>query len=135
MFISKYLHLATNNEWNYNDPLKKSSDICCFRNKMWKEAYKNPGNKIVVDETIIKFQGRLKFPKYLKNKPFRGDQSLFDLWSWYRYCLGSVLYTGKNSIELINDFSITESIVFHLSNDYVNKGKFYISIIFFKHQM
>lgn len=48
VIISKYFHLANNNEGNHNDPLKKVRPFVELCNTKWKEAYENPGKKLVI---------------------------------------------------------------------------------------
>lgn len=73
---------------------------------------------------MIKFQGKLKFLQYIKNKPVRWGIKVYLICEADSgYCLGSVVYTGKNTIESLNYFSGTESIVLHLCEDYLSKGR------------
>ena len=62
--LLRYLHFADNNQPNVEDRLRN-----VFSQK-FSEFY-NPKQKLVIDESLVLFKGRLSFKQYIPSKPHR----------------------------------------------------------------
>ena len=103
------------------------------------EQWYQPERDLSLDESMVKFKGRLFFRQYLPAKPTRWGIKQFVLAEAKSgYCLKSVVYTGKTSFPRMQGVSLTEQVVLSLLHGYENKGhivyldNFYSAPILFK---
>ena len=73
-----------------------------------------PERDLAIDESVIKFKGRVSFRQYMPSKPTRWGIKQFALCeSKTGYALKFLTYLGKGTIEQVPGYSITESIILH----------------------
>ncbi|XP_067023688.1 piggyBac transposable element-derived protein 4-like [Acropora muricata] len=103
------------------------------------EWWYQPECDLSLDESMVKFKGRLTFRQYLPAKPTRWGIKQFVLTeAKIGYCLKSVAYSGKTSFARVAGVSFSEQVVLSLLEGYENKGhivhldNFYSAPILFK---
>jgi len=90
-------------------------------NRGWPKNFQ-PYNKICLDECMIKYNGRLKFKQFIKNKPVKWGIKCFLLCDCKtNYCLKIQVYTGKS--EENSNKRPTERIVEIMTMDYLQRWK------------
>lgn len=123
--LHRYIHFADNEQDCKNDPIYKIRYVSDYIRTKWGKYY-SPGQKLTIDESMIKFQGRCKFLQYIQNKPVKWGIKAFLLCdSSNYYCLDLNLYYGKvkPNGNNTNNFSPTERVVINLIEPYLGKGK------------
>lgn len=94
-------------------------DIC---DPQYLTAY-GPGSNLSIDESIIKFKGRIHFRQYLPSKPCKWGIKQYALCeSKTGYALKFITYCGKGTIPMVPRFTITESICLSLLEGFENAG-------------
>ena len=76
--LLRYLHFANNNQSNTEDRLWKIRNVFSQIVFKFSEFY-NPKQKLVIDESLVLFKGRLSFKQYIPSKRHRFGQKLFVL--------------------------------------------------------
>lgn len=72
---------------------------------------------------MIKYQGRLKFIKYIRNKPVKWGIKVFLLCECLSgYCIDGIVFTAKTTVPLIENFNSTESLIRPIVEPYLEKG-------------
>ena len=125
LHIIRYLHFVNNcNAPNQTDP---------NRDKLWKirpfldalvpkfTAIYAPSQNLSLDETLIKFKGRLHFKQFLPLKRSRFGIKGFVIADSTSGCvLGTSIYTGKEGPAASKD--LAQLVVLKLTEPYFNKG-------------
>ena len=77
--ILVYLHFINNEDSSINkeNKLWKVQNILDYINKRFRAAY-HPRRELSIDETMLKFKGRLGIKQYIKSKPVKWDQTVHD---------------------------------------------------------
>lgn len=97
--IWRYLHFADNEapETNTPDKLQKVRPLITYLNNTFQAQYQ-PHGDVTVDESMVKFKGRLGFRQYMPAKPTKWG---IKLWSLYESRTGYLhkfqVYTGKEN--------------------------------------
>lgn len=105
----------------YN-PLFKIQPLLDICNPIYEKVYQ-PNKSLAVDESMIKFKGRIFFRQYLPKKPTKWGIKAFVLSeSDSGYCLKSHIYTGRESFARSSENLLTEHVVLSLLHGYENKG-------------
>jgi len=126
--LTSFLHFADNQA---NMPARGDADY----DELWKirplidicdptylTVY-GPGSNLSIDESIIKYKGRIHFKQYLPSKPCKWGIKQYALCeSKTGYALKFITYFGKNSIPLVQNFTVTESICLSLLDGFDNFG-------------
>ncbi|XP_069128976.1 piggyBac transposable element-derived protein 4-like [Argopecten irradians] len=68
--VTKYFHVNDRNHEDVNDKLNKVRPVIDMANESFKSSYK-PSKNVSVDETMIKWTGRLSHKQYLPAKPIK----------------------------------------------------------------
>jgi len=128
VLVDKFFHVCSNRilgiSNDNDDPIRKIRPFIDKCNFKFSFCYPNPSEFITVDETMVKFQGRVRFLQYIQNKPVRYGIKLFLVCdSFNGYCLNSIVYTGKNTTTKLDSFSATDTVVIRLIEKYLNLGK------------
>ena len=95
--ILRYLHFVNNRDANIdkNKKMWKVQPVITYLIRRFQRLY-HPRRQIAIDETMIKFKGRLKIKQYIQNKPTKWGIKLFTLAeSKTGYILNIVPYEGK----------------------------------------
>ena len=124
--ISSFLHFADNTidrpvcgQENY-DPLWKIRDLLNICEPQYTEVY-GPIRELSIDESIIKFKGRLHMKQYLPSKPVRWGIKQFALCeSKTGYALKFITYGGQGSVATEESFNVTETICLKLLDGFLN---------------
>lgn len=127
--LSSFLHFVNNNEriprgQDGYDPLFKVRPMLNIVDPIYSEVY-YPERELAIDESMIKFKGRIFFRQYLPAKPTKWGIKTFALCeSSTGYALRFLIYTGKNTftVDPHSKLCITEQVVMHMTQDYHNKG-------------
>ena len=126
--LTSFLHFADNaidrpvrGEPGY-EPLWKVKPLMDICEPTYLATY-GPRSELSIDESIIKFKGRVHFRQYLPSKPTRWGIKQFALCeSKTGYALKFITYCGKNTIVTLPGFSITETICLSLLDGFTNCG-------------
>lgn len=126
--ITSFLHYANNemdrpvrNDAEY-DHLWKIRPLMQICEPRYLQVY-GPRCELSIDESIVKFKGRVSFRQYLPAKPYKWGIKQFVLCeSKTGYALRFLTYTGKGSLVPENGFTITESICLSLLDGFENRG-------------
>ena len=128
--ILRYLHFADNTQ----APRADSADY----NKLYKfqQVYK-PDRQLAIDETLIKFKGKVHFRQFIPIKPGRFGIKAFTLAeSSSGYYLNSKMYTGKEGDAVQRDLG--RRAVMSVIEPYLDKGyyvfmdNYYTSVALFE---
>ncbi len=125
--IMQYLHFREADtpvpEGAENDRLLKIRPYVRFMQKMFASMY-NPGQKLIIDESLILFRGRVGFQQYIPSKRHRFGLKFFVLCDCESgFVLNFIIYTGTN-IDYPEDkiLGMSGSIVKTLLAKYLDKG-------------
>lgn len=103
------------------DPVYKVRPLIDSCNELFKK-YNIPGKKVNIDETMIKYKGRLKFRQFISSKPVKyGIKCFLICNSITSYCYGITVYTGKGTTNKIEGMSMTESLILNMVEPYLNE--------------
>lgn len=118
--ISRSLHFANNNTANKTDKLYKIKPVINFFNQTFKEVY-TMQEDIAIDESLMKFKGRLSYKQFNPSKRARFGIKIYKLCeSSSGYCYDFKIYTGSDKINSSDNAS--ESVVQELSQSILHKG-------------
>lgn len=127
MLLQNFLHFADNGmqpkkgEDNYN-PLYKIQPLMDLTLPTYRKVYQ-PGANLSVDESMIRYKGRLAFRQYMPNKPTKyGIKDFVLAESETGYCLNLMTYTGKDSFLRTRDTPLTTQVVTDLLKGYEHAG-------------
>ena len=99
--IKKFLHLNDNSCDTKEDKLFKVRKIIDYISNSFLKYYEC-GKDLAIDETLIKFHGRLSFSQNLRNKPNkRGIKAYLICDSHNFYCYKFIIYAGSESMKKI----------------------------------
>lgn len=118
--LNSFLHFVNNDEicpqrgeegFDAMYKIRELMDLCEPR---YLQVYA-PGRDLAIDESIIKFKGRVSFRQYLPSKPTRWGIKQYALCeSKSGYALKFITYLGKGTLEPVPGFKITESICLNM---------------------
>ncbi len=123
--ILKFLHFSSiNASPSSEDRLWKVRTVM----NLFQESFKNcmiPNQKVVIDESLILFKGRLHFKQYIPNKRHRFGIKLFVICDCKTgVVLDVMVYTGRNlEIDKKDPLGFSGAIVKHLISPYLDKGR------------
>ncbi|KAK2154754.1 hypothetical protein LSH36_258g02036 [Paralvinella palmiformis] len=119
--ILRCLHFVNNEDSSINkeNKLWKVQNILDYTNKRFRAAY-HPRRELSIDETMLKFKGRLGIKQYIKSKPVKWVIKLFTIVESHTgYVLNLLPYVGKRVKTAV---SKTTQIVLDVGKHYLNKG-------------
>nr|XP_022921145.1 piggyBac transposable element-derived protein 4-like [Onthophagus taurus] len=118
--ITRCLHFANNNLVANTDKLSKIRPVIKFLNQQFKEVYIMKED-IAIDESLMKFKGRLSYRQFNPSKRARFGVKFYKLCeSDSGYCYEFKIYTGHDKIN--RDDSASESVVKELSESVLHRG-------------
>lgn len=94
LLILKCLHFSNSLEDTGEDKLFKLRPILVPIIESF-QKYIDPGQNLIIDESMIHWRGRLKFRQYIKNKRHKYGIKMYKLCSANGYILNLRIYTGK----------------------------------------
>ena len=87
------------------------------------KTFQDPGEDIVIDETMIPYRGRLSFKQYIPGKAHKYGVKLFKLTDPSRYTYNVEIYQGKSNNLAFDGVSKSAGICLRLAADYFDKGR------------
>jgi hypothetical protein len=126
--INRFIRLSSINDEQTKsspqdeNPLIKIQYVIDYFIKKFEDNY-TPSQNISIDESIMKYKGRLRMKQYIPSKASKVGIKFFKVCeSSTGYCSRFQIYTGKNSLK--NDISNSkgEAVVFDLAQKYFNKN-------------
>ncbi|XP_017759329.1 PREDICTED: piggyBac transposable element-derived protein 4-like [Eufriesea mexicana] len=118
--ITRFLHFSNNNLVANTDKLKKVRPVINFLNQKFKELY-IMRKDISIDESLMKFRGRLSYKQFNPSKRARFGVKFYKLCeSDSGYCYEFKIYTGNDKINCKD--SASESVVKELSESVLHRG-------------
>ena len=139
--ILRYLHFADNNlapphDSEEHNKLYKIQPFLNLVIARFQEVY-SPDRQLAVDETLIKFKGKLHFRQFIPIKPGRFGIKAFTLAeSKSGYVLNSKIFTGRENNEVQRDLG--RKVVLSVFQPYLDKGfyafmdNYYTSVALFE---
>ena len=119
LLILRFIHFNDNESISTSDRLHKIRPLITHCSQKFKSVY-NPGEKFVIDESLMPFRGRLGFRQYIPNKTHKYGVKFYKLCSPNSYTWNFDIYQGRMSREA--SFNHSESIVLQLSADILDRG-------------
>ena len=123
--ILRYLHFVDNStltprgQDGYNK-LGKIQPLLNLILPKFQETY-CPSRNLSVDETVVKFKGKLSWKQFIKDKPARFGLKLFTLADADNgYVLSYKVYTGKDNAAVAR--GLAKRVVLELAEPFFNKG-------------
>lgn len=132
LIILKCLHFA-NNDCPTDSRAYKIENLFKIFNENCKTLLE-PGNELVIDETMVPWKGRLSFKQYIKGKSSKYGVKLYKLCTTNGYCCETKIYTGKSSNRSTKDVGYAHQTVLEIMDNYLYSDKilyadnFYTSI-------
>lgn len=118
--IMRFLHFSNNEEANPSDKLGKIRPIIEYIENKFLKNY-TPDRDISVDESLMKFRGRLSYIQFIRTKRARFGIKVFKLCeSKTGYCSSFEIYTGKKTMP--QGVLASEEIVMKLAAPFLDKG-------------
>jgi len=118
--LQRFIHLSDNTLDTKTNKIYKIQDFIDHCKFTWSYYY-SPYDKICIDEAIIKYNGRLGFKQYIKDKPVKWGVKCFLICCCFsNYCLNIEIYTGKQE-NANNRKSPVEELVMKMSNSYLDE--------------
>jgi hypothetical protein len=123
VLLSKFLHFTNNENLPENDRLRKLSPVLNHLQQNFREVY-YPQENVAIDESLIKFRGRLCYIQYNPKKRARFGIKIYKICeSLSGYCLGFSIYTGKKPDRATTQGILSsEAIVIELMEPYLQNG-------------
>jgi hypothetical protein len=119
--ISRFLHFSDNESVIRDDRIYKIRPVVEYLNRKFLSLY-IPSENISLDESIMKFRGRLAYVQFNPSKRARFGIKYYKLCeSSSGYCMTFKIYTGQDALEN-SDFTASESVVLELANPFLEKG-------------
>lgn len=119
----KYLHFTNNRNENKQDRVRKIRSVYDELRKKFKNVFV-PFQKLVIDESLVLFKGRLAFKQYIPSKRHRFGIKLFVLCDCETgVIMDFITYTGKTTEIPQNDpCGVSGAVVKTLMQPYLGKG-------------
>ena len=117
--LLKMLHFNDNENFEQDQRLYKIQPLLDMLTKSFKSVY-SPGEKLVVDESLITFRGRLLFRQYIPGMSHKYGIKLYKICTPNGYTWNLQVYSGKLTNEPEHNHS--ESIVLKLSRSALQCG-------------
>uniref|UniRef100_A0A1B6KBZ7 PiggyBac transposable element-derived protein domain-containing protein n=1 Tax=Graphocephala atropunctata TaxID=36148 RepID=A0A1B6KBZ7_9HEMI len=118
--LMRFLHFADDAQSDPRDKLKKIRAFVTFFNEKFQKNY-IPNQGVSVDESLMKFRGRLAYIQFNRTKRARFGIKFFKLCeSQSGYCSSFQVYTGKKEVE--QGVMVSELVVMEMMNPILDKG-------------
>ena len=122
--LLRYFHISNNQEPN-RGRLSKIQPLLDVLIANF-QGVLEPGERIVVDESLVPWRGRLIFRQYMPGKRHKYGIKLFKLCIPEGYTLNILIYAGKGScpkVESKEPIGISGNYVLALTQPYLNQGR------------
>jgi hypothetical protein len=123
MLILRCLHFSNNMDDGGNPTrLFKIQSILDHFNTVIAKVFK-PFVNLCIDESLILWKGRLIFRQYIPSKRARFGVELFSIFDCETgFCLGLIVYTGKDTQLFFTEHGLPTNIVMSLMKPYLGHG-------------
>lgn len=128
--LLRMLHFSDNSIPNENDRLRKINPLLNLLQSTFQEVY-TIGKKMVIDESMVPWRGRLSFRQYIPGKRHKYGVKLFKICSPDGFTWKIQIYCGKSEG---SGSGLAEKVVMHLCEGLLEEGRilytdnFYTSI-------
>lgn len=122
LLLMKFWHFCNNDEDPKTNRLFKIQELLNIFNLNCASAV-TPGTKIVIDESMVPWRGRLVFRVYNKSKSNPYGVKLYKVCTTSGYTLKIDIYGGKKMHDVKEDIGKTHSLVLKLLNGYLNQNR------------
>ena len=126
LHILRFLHFVDNEDATVDkgNKLWKIGNVLAYLNKRFSGTY-NPRRELSIDETMLKFKGRLSIKQYIKIKPVKWGIKLFTIAEAKTgYVLNILPYLGKRADTA---FGKTTQVVLDVGKGYLLKGHYFFT--------
>ena len=125
--LLRMLHFNDNETFEQHRRLHKIEPLIDMLTENFRSVY-TAGEKVVVDESLVPFRGRVIFQQYIPGKSHKYDIKLYKLCSTRGYTWKMQVYTG--SLVNVPEYNHSESIVLKLAKPLLKKSatNFYSSL-------
>ncbi|XP_047738345.1 piggyBac transposable element-derived protein 4-like [Hyalella azteca] len=117
--LLRMLHFNDNETFEQNRRLHKIEPILDMLKNNFKSVY-SPGEKLVVDESLVPFRGRIFFRQYIPGKSHKYGIKLYKLCTVNGYTWNFEVYTGN--LSNVPEHNHSESIVLKLAKPLLKNG-------------
>ncbi|XP_050717184.1 piggyBac transposable element-derived protein 4-like [Eriocheir sinensis] len=123
LLLIRFLHFHDNNERDENDHLWKVRRVFTMNTKKYRQFF-YPFCKVVIDETLVLFKGRLIFKQYIPSKRHRFSIKFFILCDCETgIVLDAIVYTGTPvDIPQGDPLGVSGAVVKKMMERYIGKG-------------
>ncbi|GFX89858.1 piggyBac transposable element-derived protein 4 [Trichonephila clavipes] len=128
LLLMKFLHFTNNEEFAKDrhpwPKLNKIYEIMEHLQRKFRKVY-IPGKNLSLDESLMKFKGRLKWKMYIATKRARFGLKFFVLCEAESgYISDFLIYTGEGTVHnpKCSQYPVSTKIVLHLMNRFLGKG-------------
>lgn len=119
--ISKFLHFTDNEKLDKNDRIRKIRNLVDYLNNTFDHLY-TPESAVSLDESLMKFKGRLSYIQFNPSKRARFGIKIYKLCeSSSGYCIRFKIYVGTDKIPG-TDIPASESVVLEVAQPILKKG-------------
>lgn len=120
--ITRFLHFANNDSSDKNDKMTKVRSVADYLNEKFHELY-IPEEDVSIDESLMKFKGRLGCVVFVRIKRARYGIKFYKLCeSNSGYCVQFKIYTGGQDKADASGLNVSETVVRELSTLILNQG-------------
>lgn len=123
LLLLRCIHFCNNETVDKKDRLCKIRNLLDITNKNFQTVL-TPGRILVIDESMVPFQGRLLFKQYIPNKTHPYGIKLYKLCTVDGYTSNLIVYSGKT--EKKSEMAHSEQIVHDLLNYLIPKDGHYL---------
>ncbi|XP_015598511.1 piggyBac transposable element-derived protein 4-like [Cephus cinctus] len=119
--ITHYLHFVNNEMMSKEDRIRKVQSVVKYLNTKFQQLYV-PEEDVVIDESLMKFRGRLNYVQFIASKRARFGVKFYKLCeSTSGYCSKFKIYTGQDKTQG-SDIPVSQSVVMELAKPILGKG-------------
>ena len=119
--LLRMIHFADNENADPNDrslKIRTLVDKLCIQFS----DFQIPGEFLSVDESVIKFWGRVIFRQYIPDKSLKYVINIFKICNPTGHTYKTIVYSGKGT-ESNDNQRVSDQVVMNLINDYVQEGR------------
>lgn len=120
--ITRFLHFSNNETAKKTDKMNKIRDAVNYFNDKFRQIY-TPKGDVSIDESLMKFKGRLENVVFCPKKRARYGVKFYKLCeSDSGYCCGFKIYTSQDTTPDDTEFGKSGNVVLSLMDQIIKKG-------------
>ena len=120
--LLRMIHFSDRENETTGDKLYKIKPVLDIMNNSFQLSYM-VGRKMVIDESMIPWRGRLKFRQYIPTKSHKYGIKIFKLCSPNVYTWKFEMYTGRQEENRAAGLGVGESVVLKLTEKLLDEGR------------